>query len=48
MDASDISVIIARKESKGTFCLLFSLIFCRSSKGLAAENLPFQREGMVD
>ena len=41
-------VIIARKENKGKFCLLFSLVLAGFRKGLSAENLLFRREGMSD
>ena len=40
--------LIARKENKGTFCLLFSLVFASFGKGLSAENLLFSREGMTN
>ena len=43
-----ISVIIAKKENKGKFCLLLSLIFSGFQKGLSAGNLPFQQEDMAN
>ena len=39
---------MAKKENKGKFCLLFSLIFAGFRKGLSAEGLLYRREGMTD